>query len=131
MKTFKIKNYKGNLVESLKRFSDSHKDMKIVEAVEEDGSLKIKAESAVIKENDDLSGDLAAAKGATYFRALAKALEMTFSEDINNNEDFSQLPWSELVNFITEKQIAITPSEDFNKKFDQITNEFSNALAKL
>ena len=34
MKTFKIKNYGGNLVESLKRFAESHKDLKIVEAKE-------------------------------------------------------------------------------------------------
>ena len=52
MKTFKVKNYKGNLVESLKRFSDSRKSMKIIEAVEKDGSLKIIAkESNVNFEN--------------------------------------------------------------------------------
>ena len=46
MKTYKIKNYKGNLVESLKRFSDSHKGMKIVEACEDGDDLKIKAEES-------------------------------------------------------------------------------------
>lgn len=46
MKTFKIKNYKGNLVESLKRFQESHKDMKIVEASEVEGELKIKVQEA-------------------------------------------------------------------------------------
>ena len=46
MKTFKVKNYKGNLVESLKKFSDSHKGMKIVEAVEDKDELKIKAEES-------------------------------------------------------------------------------------
>lgn len=50
MKTFKIKNYKGDLVESLSKFQESHKDMKIVEVVEEENILKIKAESALIKE---------------------------------------------------------------------------------
>ena len=45
MKTFKIQNYKGNIIESLKKFSDSHKGMKIVEAIEEDNTLKIKAEN--------------------------------------------------------------------------------------
>ena len=45
-KTYKVKNYKGNLVESLKKFSDSHKDIKILEAVEEDNTLKIKAEES-------------------------------------------------------------------------------------
>lgn len=46
MKTYKVKNYKGNLVESLKKFSDSHKGMKIVEACEDGDDLKIKAEES-------------------------------------------------------------------------------------
>ena len=45
MKTFKVKNYKGNIVESLKKFSDSHKGMKIIEASEVEDVLKIKAEA--------------------------------------------------------------------------------------
>jgi hypothetical protein len=45
MKTYKIKNYKGNLVESLSKFQKSHKGMKIVEAAEENDELKIKAEA--------------------------------------------------------------------------------------
>lgn len=44
MKTYKVKNYKGNIVESLKKFSESHKEMKIVEVVEVEDGLKIKAE---------------------------------------------------------------------------------------
>lgn len=44
MKTFKVKNYKGNLVESLSKFQKSHKGMKIVEAVEDGKDLKIQAE---------------------------------------------------------------------------------------
>ena len=50
MKTFKVKNYKGNLVESLKKFSDSHKGMKIVEACEDGDMLKIKTESKTYPE---------------------------------------------------------------------------------
>lgn len=46
MKTFKVKNYKGNLVESLKRFSDLYKGMKIVEAIEEKDTLKIKVQES-------------------------------------------------------------------------------------
>ena len=45
MKTYKVKNYKGNLVESLSKFQEPHKGMKIVEATEEDDELKIKAEA--------------------------------------------------------------------------------------
>ena len=50
MKKFTVKNYKGNLVESLKKFSDSHKGMKIVEAVEKNNELKIVCE---VKNYDD------------------------------------------------------------------------------
>lgn len=46
MKKYTIKNYKGNLVESLSRFAKSHKGMKIVEAVEEKNELKIKVDEA-------------------------------------------------------------------------------------
>jgi len=46
MKTYTVKNYKGNLVESLKKFSDSHKGAKIVEAVEENDELKIRINEA-------------------------------------------------------------------------------------
>ena len=53
-KTYKVKNYKGNLVESLKKFSDSYKDMKIVHAyVDGDSNLKIKAEKIVNESFDD------------------------------------------------------------------------------
>jgi len=44
MKKFIVKNYKGNLLESTKKFSESHKDMKIVETVEDGGMLNIMAE---------------------------------------------------------------------------------------
>jgi len=50
MKKYTIKNYKGNLVESLKKFSDSYKGMKIVEAVEDGKDLKIKAVSESTKD---------------------------------------------------------------------------------
>ena len=45
MKKFTIKNYKGNLLESISKFQESHKDLKIVEAVEDEvGDLAILAE---------------------------------------------------------------------------------------
>ncbi len=47
MKTYKVKNYKGNLVESLSRFQKSHNSMKIVEAVEDGDNLKIKADNSI------------------------------------------------------------------------------------
>ena len=45
MKTYKIKNYKGNIVESLSRFQKNHKGMRIVEAAVDDKNLNIKAEA--------------------------------------------------------------------------------------
>ena len=42
MKTYKVKNYKGNLVESLSKFQKKYPGMKICEATEEDKELKIK-----------------------------------------------------------------------------------------
>ena len=41
MKTYKVKNYKGNLVESLKKFSEKYKGMRITEAKVKDGELKV------------------------------------------------------------------------------------------
>lgn len=206
MKTFKIKNYKGNIIESLKKFSESHKGMKIVQTYLEGDDLKILAkelenineaisnsvfavmvhdddkfktilgigssekeaqkiidnakgwehakgnmkivkldlnreidyslygldfsESKSVVKEDEADANLAVEHGAKYFEALAKALEMTFSEDVNNNEESFEV-WKELLRFIDEKQIAITPSEEFNRKFDLIAAEFDNALAKL
>ena len=45
MKTYKIKNYKGDLLESVKKFQAKHSDMRIVEATEDGEELRIKAES--------------------------------------------------------------------------------------
>lgn len=44
MKVYTIKNYKGNLLESIKNFQNTHKNMRIVEAFEEMDSLMITAE---------------------------------------------------------------------------------------
>ena len=42
MKKFTIKNYKGNMLESLKKFSSKYKNLKIVEAIEADDVLRVK-----------------------------------------------------------------------------------------
>lgn len=44
MKTYKVKNYKGNLLESVKKFQKAHKNMRIVEAFEQADLLNIAAE---------------------------------------------------------------------------------------
>ena len=57
MKTFKVKNYKGNLIESLSIFHKSHKGMKIVEAIENGDNLKIKAEESEQKIEEAAKGN--------------------------------------------------------------------------
>ena len=54
MKKYTVKNYKGNIVESLSRFTKSHKGMKIVEAKEENDELKIKAEAVSSSTAEDI-----------------------------------------------------------------------------
>ena len=44
MKKYIIKNYKGNIVESLTKFQKKYPNTKICEATEEDGSLKVTAD---------------------------------------------------------------------------------------
>jgi len=44
MKKYTVKNYKGNLVESLEKFKKSHEKMRIVEAVEGEDFLTIVAD---------------------------------------------------------------------------------------
>lgn len=44
MKNYKVKNYRGNLLESLSRFQKSHKGMKIIEVKEDGNNLRIKTE---------------------------------------------------------------------------------------
>jgi hypothetical protein len=52
MKKYTVKNYKGNLVESLSKFQKSHKNMKVIEAIEEGNSLKITCnENDLVKED--------------------------------------------------------------------------------
>ena len=50
MKTYKVKNYKGNLLESLKKFQEKYPNVKICEATEEDSVLKIKADKKQLVE---------------------------------------------------------------------------------
>ena len=47
MKKFTTKNYKGNFVESLKNFQESHKELRVCEAFEDAGTLNIMAEPNV------------------------------------------------------------------------------------
>ena len=68
-KIYKIRNYKGNLVESLKNFSKKYKKMRIVEAVADDDELKIKAEES--NQLDEASSGFQADL-KTGFAALAK-----------------------------------------------------------
>ena len=75
MKTYTVKNYKGNLVESLKKFSNSYKGMKIVEACEDGDDLKIKAEESKEKIDESEEGvvfSISTISGAKPKRTEAK-----------------------------------------------------------
>lgn len=60
---------------------------------------------------------------------LAQALTMTFTEDVDSVEDFGT--WKEFLKYIENSQLAITPSTDYNKKFEQAFKEFENAINSL
>ena len=51
MATFRIKNYKGNLLESVKNFQKKYPSRRITEAVEEEDSLKITTEDMSDKDH--------------------------------------------------------------------------------
>ena len=55
MKTYKVKNYKGNLVESLSNFEKMYKELKIIEAIENGDVLKIKAKEKISEKIENLS----------------------------------------------------------------------------
>ena len=65
MKKFRINHYKGNLLESLNKFSKNHKNIKIVEAVEEDNVLKITADL-----ESDVSTKMENPENNDYFQSV-------------------------------------------------------------
>ena len=79
MKTKKyiINTYKGNLLESVKRFQNAHKNVKILEAVEDGNKLKITTETAI---NEDSTFNLNKAKSrlASGGEKLRNALKKLF-----------------------------------------------------
>jgi len=68
MKKYTVKNYNGNLLESLTKFCESHKEVKIVEAAEKDDELKILAKESAVLDFDETKK---AAKDA-FVKALDK-----------------------------------------------------------
>ena len=89
-KTYRVKNYKGNIVESLSRFQKNHKGMKIVEAIEEGKDLKIKTESDSdfddTTKNDYFTILGFHATGKTEPFADIKLKEYTYSVKLNNKK---------------------------------------------
>lgn len=49
MKNFTVKNYKGNIIESLKKFQEKHPETKIIEVIENGNNLKIKCNESIDK----------------------------------------------------------------------------------
>ena len=68
MKTYKVKNYKGNLVESLSRFQKKYPGMKICEAVEVNVS-----EAANIEEQFSIDWDTSNKDATEYFNSETEA----------------------------------------------------------
>lgn len=97
MKIFKIKNYKGNLVESLSKFQESHKDMKIVEVCESESELKIKiqesekVEEAKVQSNNYIYGKQRSDYGDPvwyiYFKSRADLVNFLNTDDEVSGRD--------------------------------------------
>jgi len=60
IKSFTIKNYKGNLLESVENFSKKYPNHKILEVKESDGVLKLKAQKLLLEywKSDLFTGDV-------------------------------------------------------------------------
>ena len=84
MKRYTIKNYKGNLVESLTKFAKSHTGMRIVEAVEDEDELKVKAEVEEAYANENGSIKLF----EEFINAFAEDIKKAVAdEDASTNEE--------------------------------------------
>ena len=71
MKKFLVKNYKGNLVESLGKFQKAHSDLRITEATQNNNELTIVAEKKMSREElDNFINGLN--KGAVQFQYYKK-----------------------------------------------------------
>ena len=110
MKTYTVKNYKGNLVESLKKFSDSHKGMKIVEACENEDGLKIKAEEPKQKIEE----------GVSFSKNDRKMLEAFF---LGIERDLSQLPDNEFYRKFVKYYLNKTLDEEVVREMMKIHKE--------
>ena len=107
MKTYKVKNYKGNLIESLSKFQKNHKGMKIVEAKECDEELKIKA-----KESTDDQEVTQADKDFDMLATIEQIIEI-----LGNSGAYYQLSKID------------SPSLDERNKFYQACYDFFSNLA--
>jgi len=111
MKTYKVKNYKGNLVESLSKFQESHKNIKIVEVCESGKELKIKTLKIRKNITESISEDESKsnldiwiggylANSEDYFRnGDAEELANEFLEDydccLSMDEIISEIEWAQ------------------------------------
>ena len=112
MKTYKVKNYKGNLVESLSRFQKSHKGMKIVEAIEDEEELKIKA-----VEEDAWSSLKGKAEVESNMKKVLDAFKKIKWEAFDSNKDKIETDvWYLCVD--TTKQVGGTGMIKFKEQSD-------------
>lgn len=108
MATFRIKNYKGNLLESVKNFQKKYPSRRITEAVEEEDSLKITTED--MSDKDHFSYD--------------EFLGVIDNDDVWEN-DYGEEKYSELVGEL----------KDYLKRFcvdnDLAAERYDDLLRKL
>ena len=94
MKNYTIKNYKGNILESLKKFQSSHKKMRIVEAVEDEEELKIKAVEEALSDAD---------------QELSDGIETFFDEEVASGALYDS-------EFESNKELHILEKDPFENK---------------
>lgn len=85
-KNYVIKNYKGNLVESLSKFQKKFKNQRIVEAVEDEGKLKIKAVEEAMSDADQELVD-----GIESFFEEEVASGALYDSDFESNKELHSL----------------------------------------
>lgn len=141
MKKYTIKNYKGNLVESLKKFSEKYKGMRIVEAVEDpdEKALKVTAESSGITAWCDIAMDDVTKQDAIDL--LTKA-EKDFNVKINKDKISWMEGWEGNKGFVEDVIEVQAPNMETFRKFvsewifagqmqqDEIDDYIKNSLSK-
>lgn len=135
-KTYKVKNYKGNLVESLNKFTAANKGMRIVEAKVEGDELKITAEASGNKfwwfrEANHVGNSYAAdekinIKTLDQLRSAMKKKGSTLAliDFVDDPEEEGQIIFAEMSDDMSEKDIT----NQFRQVLDSFDRESGDDL---